>query len=143
VTKSRGRPQIERGLVIMSPELAEEQARWEPDPEQVADWNYVQEIPGVGRILGRQGLDKENGRLLEFSMTAQTEFGAGWADMARIDTAHGSVHRHIFDQRGAKIALEELLPVYGPEDVSRSYDAAEIKLIAEWEENLRRWRRGR
>jgi hypothetical protein len=143
VTKSRGRPQIERGLVIMSPAVAEEQARWSPDPEQVTDWDYVQEIPGVGRIAGRHGLDKENDRLLEFALTAQVEHGGGWANVARIDTAHGSVHMHIFNQRGDKIALEELRPVYGPEDVSRGYDEAEHKLIAEWEENLRRWRRGR
>jgi hypothetical protein len=48
----------------------DEDVRWSPDPDSVEDWPVLVLLDGLGRIKGRQGLDKETGRLVEFALTA-------------------------------------------------------------------------
>lgn len=143
MTRSRGRPQIERKLAVMNTELEEPYRLWSPDPEDVEDWPFNLPIPGVGRIIGRQGLDKETGRLVEFSMTAQVQHGGQWHDTARVDTAHEEVHLHVFSANGSLLVRERLFSIYGPQDVDRGWREGEKMLVARWEEHERRWRCGR
>lgn len=99
MTKARGRVQQEKGLVVVGPALPDAPApRWSPDPERVEDFPVNLPLLGMGRIIGRQGLDIGTGRLAEFSISAQVEYQGGWSEVAQIDTAHEEVHgRNVMD----------------------------------------------
>lgn len=127
----------------MSSTEPEEDARWSPDPDSTQDWPMILPLDGLGRIIGRQALDKQTGRLAEFALTAQVEHHGMWCDVARVDTCHEEVHLHLFGKDGEEIAREVLLPVRDMSDVGRGYDRAEKLLIVEWEQHVRRWERGR
>lgn len=127
----------------MGPPTTEAERRWSPDPERVENFPFVVDLPYIGRIIGRQGLDIDTHRLVEFSMTSQVERSHAWFDVARVDTAHEEVHLHIFNKTGQKIYREVILPIYDPTDVDRGWEMGETNLIANWDEYLRRWRCGR
>src|SRR5262249_39912626 len=116
--------------------------RWNPDPERVE--NYRVELPliDMGRIIGRQGLDMDTGRLAEFSISAQITYRGRWSEVARVDTAHEEVHLHVRSRRGLYIYREVLFPITGPQDVDKGYEEGERRLLAEWERHERMWRRG-
>jgi hypothetical protein len=118
---------------------------WSPDPDNVEDWPLILPLDGLGRIIGRQALDKETGRLAEFALVAQVEYQGLWHDVARVDTCHEEVHLHLYakDGREIKDARTVLLPVCNMSDVDRGYYMAEKLLIVEWEAHVQRWGRGR
>jgi hypothetical protein len=119
--------------------------RWSPDPDSLEDWPLILLLDGLGRIIGRQGLDQETGRLAEFALVAQVEYQGRWHDVARVDTCHEEVHLHLFGKDGREIrdARAVLLPVRNMSDVGHGYDTAEKLLIVEWEAHVQRWDRGR
>jgi hypothetical protein len=123
----------------------EEDVRWSPDPGSTLDWPVILPLDGLGRIIGRQALDKQTGRLAEFALTAQVEHQGLWCDVARVDTCHEEVHLHLFGKDGQEIeeARTVLLPVCDISDVARGYDRAEKLLIVKWGAHVRRWERGR
>jgi hypothetical protein len=127
----------------MSVPAQESQQGWSPDPEAVEDWYFEMPLLGLGRIVGRQGLDKETGRLIEFAMTAQVNVGGRWWDVARVDTCHEEVHAHVLSQTGQTLSRSVLFPIRDPKDVDRGWQAGERKLVVDWEEHVRRWRSGR
>jgi len=137
--------QRERNLADMSLAEQDNDARWSPDPDSVDDWPVLVLLDGLGRIKGRQGLDKETGRLAEFALVAQVEYQGLWHDVALVDTCHEEVHLHLYakDGREIKDGRTVLLPVRNMSDVGRGYDTAEKLLIVEWEAHVRRWERGR
>jgi hypothetical protein len=123
----------------------EEDVRWSPDPDSVEDWPFKLPLDGLGQIVGRQGLDKQTMRIAEFSLTAQVEYQGLWHDVARVDTCHEEVHLHLIGKDGEEIedARAVLMPIRDMGDVHRGYDMAEKLLIADWEQHVRRWERGR
>jgi hypothetical protein len=127
----------------MSPADPEDDFRWSPDPGNLEEWPLVLPLDGLGRIKGRQALDKETGRLAEFALVAQVEYQGLWHDVAQVDTCHEEVHLHLYAKDGREIARTVLLPVRNIGDVGRGYDRAEKLLIVEWEAHVRRWERGR
>lgn len=127
----------------MSPAEPDEDARWSPDPDSTETWPVKLLLDGLDRIMGRQGLDKETGRLAEFSLTSQVEDGGRWCDVARVDTCHEEVHFHLFSGNGDEILRESLLPIRSINDVDRGYPMGEKVLLAGWEEHVKRWNRGR
>jgi hypothetical protein len=135
--------QRERNLADMSRTEPAEDIRWSPDPGCLEDWPLVLPLDGLGRIIGRQALDEETGRLAEFALLAQVEYRGLWHDVALVDTCHEEVHLHQFAKDGQEIARTVLLPVRDISDVGRGYDMAEKLLIVEWEAHVRRWERGR
>jgi hypothetical protein len=123
----------------------DEDVRWSPDPGNLEDWQVILPLDGLGRIIGRQALDQETGRLAEFALIAQVEYQGLWHSVARVDTCHEEVHLHLFAKDGREIeeARTVLLPVRDISDVARGYDRAEKLLIVKWEAHVRRWERGR
>jgi hypothetical protein len=130
-------------LTDMSPPVAELDHRWSPDPEMVEDYPVELPLKGLGRIIGRQGLDRETGRLVEFAIMAQVQFDGGWREVARVDTCHEEVHFHLGSVSGKEICRKVLIPIHSPQDVNRGWDEGMEMLTDDWEENERRWRRGR
>lgn len=137
----------DRGLADMSQVVIarEDDPRWSPDPEAPVDL-YPLEMPiaGLGRIKGRQTLDRDTGRIVEFSITAQIERGGIWHDIARVDTCHEEVHLHILCRRtGKDIARRVLRVIRSPQDVDQGFEEGVTILTEDWEEHERRWTRGR
>jgi hypothetical protein len=71
MSKAKGRAQQEVRLAVIGPALPESDIRWSPDPERVEDWRVETPLLGLGRMVGRQGLDIDTGRLVEFSLSSQ------------------------------------------------------------------------
>src|SRR5690348_13656274 len=142
MTRPQGRALERRLTVIEVVKPAPAAPLWSPDPGRVE--NYRVEIPllGMGRLVGRQGLDVDSGRLVEFSLSAQVEWGGHWSEVARVDTAHSEVHLHVRSKTGLYIYREVLFPITGPHDVNKGYNEGERRLLAEWEHHERMWRRG-
>jgi hypothetical protein len=65
-----------------------------------------------------------------------------WVEVARIDCCRGTVHRHQFNRDGVDVwdhrVIREI-PERGWDVVNQSYDQAYDVMVAEWEENVRRW----
>lgn len=135
--------QREGRTVIMGVPITEVDDRWAPDPERIEDWPFRVPLLGLGQIVGRQGLDSETGRLVEFSMTAQVAVNGQWFDLARVDTCHREVHLHLISHNGEEIGREVIFPIKSPWDVDRGWVEGDMMLIARWDEHMRRWRRGR
>lgn len=142
MTRSRGRVQIEQHLAVMDTASPDTTTRWSPDPERVENYHVEMPLIGMGRIIGRQGLDIDSGRLVEFSISAQVEDRGSWSEVARVDTAHSEVHVHVRSRSGLYIARQILLLITGPHDVDHGYNEGERLLLANWEEHERMWRRG-
>ncbi len=142
MSKQKGRAQ-ERGLAVMSPAEPLLEVRWKPDPGSFRDEYFKFPLLGMGQFTGRQGLDIDTGRLVDFSISAQVEVYGLWHNVARVDTAHQDVHLHQLSRTGASIAITVLWPIFGPQDVDRGWVEGERLLIANWDEHVRRWRGGR
>jgi hypothetical protein len=143
MSQSKGRHQREHGLAVMSTPAPEAQQGWSPDPDAVEDWPFEVVLLSLGRIIGRQGLDTETGRLIEFAISAQVNVGGRWWNVARVDTCHEEVHLHVLSRTEQTLSRTVLLPIYGPKDVDRGWQMGERKLVSDWEEHVRRWRSGR
>lgn len=140
--KARGRREVERRLVEMSVPVDEDQ-RWYPDLDSVAE-EYQINMPvlEVGRIVGRQVLNG-NGRLIEFSLTAQIQLPDGtWSDVVRVDSRHAEVHIHYYSCTGRQRGRDVLSIIRSIDDVGRGYELAETLIIVKWEEHERGWLHG-
>jgi hypothetical protein len=116
--------------------------RWHPDPDCIENHDVEVPLLGMGRLVGRQGLDLDTGRLVEFSISAQITYRGRWSEVARVDTAHEEVHLHVRSRRGLYIYREVLFPITGPHDVDRGWVVGDRRLFADWELHERMWRRG-
>lgn len=79
--------------------------------------------------------------LMAFSVWQSLYIDGGWKSVMRIDTWHGTVHRHDFTRAGdSKVTILEVIPTDRPERlIERWCDRAEGIMMAEWEDNVRRW----
>lgn len=81
------------------------------------------------------------GMVVDFSINqAATDADGIRRDVARVDTKHGTVHRHQFRRGGPEervIIIE--IPVRGWEIVDKAYDEHLDLMHDSWEMNLRRW----
>lgn len=68
--------------------------------------------------------------------------GEGWDPVFRIDSWHGTVHRHDYTKSGSNhITILADIPIDHPEKVIAVWRGhAESVIMTEWEENVRRWR---
>lgn len=91
---------------------------------------------------------KRRGKVVHFVLTQATYHHGDWHNVARIDTWHGTIHRHQLDRNGDDVGEPEVLvriPA-GEEGwpvVDQGYTDAWGLMFNEWEDNLRRWRDGR
>lgn len=142
MTRSRGRDQERRLTVIDTALPAPAPPTWRPDPKRVENHDVDLPLIDMGRIKGRQGLDLDTGRLVEFSISAHITYRGRWSEVARVDTAHEEVHLHVLSRRGLYIYREVLLPITGPHDVDRGWVVGYKRLLTGWELHERMWRRG-
>lgn len=116
---------------------------WMPDPEECENEPpYVFQHDPNERVV--VSLTTHVTRIVAFAVTQQTRASEeqAWHDVVRIDSAHGTVHLHRFNQRGIEFGRKVLQPINDVGDVEVGYRQAEDLVFDEWQENLRRWRRG-
>ena len=83
--------------------------------------------------------------LVEFAIVQIVRVGGEWREVARIDTEHGTVHKHQLkrsapeDTVGIREQLASIPAVGGWEVVDRWYDEALKLMQTDWRDNYRRW----
>lgn len=138
--KTKGRPQ--RGKLVSMAIVPPPDEPYEPPPPDECE-EFTE------RILLMRGCRLSIRRVFRIGQNTVVEFGVNqvvridgdWVDVARIDTAHGTVHRHDFTKDGGNhITTLEVIPSRGGEDVvDRWCVTAEKMMQNEWQENLGRW----
>jgi hypothetical protein len=85
------------------------------------------------------------GKIVDFAVSQVVHIEGKWVDVARIDTAGGTIHRHQYDQGGSDLwdhrKIRDIPHENGWDVVDRGYEEALDMMENEWEDNLRRWRR--
>jgi hypothetical protein len=146
--KTRGR-QADRRLADMSIPAPREPVGYElPNPDEREDYNNrIVLATGGHELYVTYGLWRDR-LVVEFAVGQIVRHNGAWVEVARIDTCHGNVHHHQLrksrpaDTVGVRVILEEL-PSDNPWKVVDSwYERALDKMETEWQERLRRWRRG-
>jgi hypothetical protein len=81
------------------------------------------------------------GMVVDFSVNQSCVDGDGVRhDVARVDTKHGTVHRHQFYRsRPEERKIIIVIPVQGWDIVNKAYDEHLDLMQYEWETSLRRW----
>lgn len=81
---------------------------------------------------------RHDGRRTDFALIYRTRGQSGiWHEVARVDTAHGSVHLHKFTRRGEKWRMLKKIGV--DDDVEVGYDEAVTLLCQEWQSLKEEW----
>ncbi|GAA1744898.1 hypothetical protein GCM10009681_14790 [Luedemannella helvata] len=81
------------------------------------------------------------GKIVDFSINQVFVLDGISHDIARIDTAHGTIHRHQFFPRRQQVrtVITEIPVDDGWNVVDKGYDNALDVMQDEWDDNLRRW----
>ncbi|MFN2495323.1 MAG: hypothetical protein ABR608_05370 [Pseudonocardiaceae bacterium] len=123
--------------------------RYQPPPRSACDvLNFpvdLGEEHGVRHML-HVNIWLYKGRIVRFSLQQVVIVDSQHCLVARIDTCHGEVHRHVFDRTGQEIAPTQLyatVPPHGQDVVEDWYERAYDLMARDWPEFVRRWRRGR
>ena len=82
------------------------------------------------------------GRIVDFAIQQEAELDGDWAEVARIDCCHSTIHRHQFNQAGTDTydrRVIQNIPKEGWDVVNAAFQGAVDVMLSEWEENHRRW----
>ncbi len=129
------------------PAEPEDSPAWEPPPDdQCTEYTSKWNLGGPGQLLIMRLQLDERDRVVEFAVMQMTRYGESYREVARVDTAHGTVHVHQLygnqdDQDGQ--VIRDLYKIESQEDVEHGLDLAIDFIQDNWDENRRRWRDGR
>jgi hypothetical protein len=81
------------------------------------------------------------GCLVDFAVTLDHKVYGEWHQIARIDTAHGTVHEHRYFPRGRRerTVLEWIDPHRAEKILERWYDRAAAMMDYRWQDYLEGW----
>ncbi|MGW8971931.1 DUF7718 family protein [Streptomyces platensis] len=87
-------------------------------------------------------------KIVDFAVMQETMVSGEWEQLARIDCCRGTVHRHLVTAEGVVLLDHDLIRDIpcgekSWEVVNDSYEGALDEMEDRWQDNLRRWRRGR
>lgn len=86
------------------------------------------------------------GKIVDFSIEQQCEDGSDWHPVTRIDTKHGTIHRHQFvrghEGDASRVVICDIPAGEGWEIVDKGYQEAYGVMHDEWEARYRRWCNG-
>lgn len=121
--------------------------KYVPPPDEACDLPQVFFTYPTGQDDGNRiaiRVKIYRGLIVDFSLNQHTLVDRRWRNVARIDCAGGTIHRHQFDQDGNDLIGHELIKEIPPEDgwdvVHKGYLSALDVMHDEYEDNLRRWR---
>lgn len=114
---------------------------WAPDLSETIEERYAIDVDQDNRILTRTN-ERTDGTLIDFALIHRIRiFEDEWADAARVDTAHGTVHCHEFGPSNTE-SKHEIMPIVDERDVTRGYDAAVEVIYGDMDERYGRWTGG-
>ena len=114
-----------------------------PDPNECVDETWPEGLDPYNELRARYVL-WESRLIVDFAITQVTLADDGWRKVARIDCAHGVIHRHQF-KAGSDVTVARIEYAPIPTDeagwvfVNDWYDQALKLMLDEWQESLRRW----
>lgn len=109
---------------------------------ELAEERHDLDLGPEGRCIQR--LIFHRGQLVWFSMMLEVSVDAVWHQVARADTCHDEAHLHRFVRgQEEEISRHVLRPIGTVDDVGEGFEHACDLLLDEWEENVRRWNRGK
>ncbi len=114
----------------------QESAKWTPDLSECRDFNSTVEIPPYGRMIVRMNLDLQD-RVVEFNIIQQVRVNR-WETVCRACTHHAELHIHWYTRSGYE-SREVLRPINHQHDVMRAYEDMYERILADWDDNVRRW----
>jgi hypothetical protein len=84
-----------------------------------------------------------DGRLTtDFVLVQQVKVKGRWRDVLKVDCCHGTVHVHNLTQDG-KNETKDIQRIDKSADLLVGLEKATSKVFEHWQNNVRRWRRGR
>lgn len=103
---------------------------------------YRLQLPEAHRAGVVQTFRKGTTAMVRFCVWQEVYVDGAWQKILRIDSWHGTVHRHDFTRSGNNTRTDlEAIPTDHPEKViERWCSRAEYLIMEEWEANVRRWR---
>lgn len=140
--KTPGRPK--RGqLADMTSQPPPDPGYLLPNPDDCEDHTWPVGLAPYNELRARYMLWRER-LIVDFAITQITLAEDGWRDVARVDCAHGVIHRHQFQHDSAQtVARIEYakIPVddSGWAFVDSWYYQALKMMQDDWQEALRRW----
>jgi hypothetical protein len=115
-----------------------------PEEECVLDEHpidlYADGETGERHVLYRRAL-WYRGKVVDFCLEQRVRVNQESFPVCRIDTRHGTVHRHDFTQGEDGNARRTLvvIPKEGHDVVNREHDSCLDWMLDNWDANLRRW----
>lgn len=96
-----------------------------------------------GRIVLHVNLWAYKLHTVRFSITLRTRSGDEYVDVLRIDTAHGTVHRHRFDRAGTETDRKQyvVIPDRGVSVVEEWFERSYNLVVDSADGELERWSR--
>lgn len=139
--KTKGRPQ--RGKLVSMAVVPPPDEPYMPPPDDECE-EFTERILLMrgNRLSIRRRFRTGQNTVVEFGVNQVVRVDGGWVDVARIDSAHGEIHRHQFTASGGNriTTLERIPQRDGEELVDRWCAIAADMMENEWQENLGRWR---
>lgn len=118
-----------------------------PDPDECVEYEDKIALFYGHELSVRYRLWKDR-LIVEFAVMQVVRHNGHWVEVARIDTCHGSIHKHQLskarpgDRVGKRDELQSVPVQNGWTVVDSWYEQALDHMQRYWTENLRRWRRG-
>lgn len=136
------RKKSNRRLVDMSAAPAEPEEYRPPDRSRCDEEPWAASLSESDRIFVRPTTYR--GKVVDFAIMQQVLIDDEWVEVARIDTNHGTVHRHLFRSDGSQERIViETIPT-GKHDSWTFVDSwlqkAFDMMFNEWESWRRQWR---
>lgn len=112
-----------------------------PPGEGTETTTYSLQLTAGNRAGVVQTFREGTTEVVSFSVWQAIHVDGEWFDIMRIDTWHGSVHRHDYTRAGSnQRTVLEVIPTDHAETVIGHWcDRAEDIIMTEWEDNVRRW----
>jgi len=89
-----------------------------------------------------QSLWRDGHLLTDFVMVQQVKIRGKWRDILKIDCCHQAVHVHHLRLNGSE-TVKSLQEVNHPADLGIGLEKAQDLIFDKWNNNVRRWERGR
>jgi hypothetical protein len=135
------RPKRGKGVMMSEgPSGATEAPDWKPiRTGSLRDDQHIEFNPD-NRVY--QGIWRNGPLITDFVLVQQVKIRSRWRDVLKVDCCHGSVHVHQLTMSGRN-DTRELQPISKSADLLVGLTKATDIVYDHWENNLRRWKRGK
>jgi hypothetical protein len=118
--------------------------RWQPDRRKAKTEEWHQHVSAEDRFTWREVRNGQR-QLIDFALSQWHWVGPDeddWAEIVRVDTDHGEVHRHTFRPDGTQAVRKKYLDIECYDDYEQGRQYAIRSVVDRWDTNLRGWEYG-